>query len=524
MYPFNSYDAHEAPADGETPSETWARLYRKSMPARERAEINAALTMPEVYPTDGQNPDDVSGQTAFQSVGYRGMNNFVNVMANILFRTSKSFFRLVPSKKGIEQWQKAQGDVDIQDIEATLMQWEQEATDAWIRRGDHDKLIQALAHIGIIGQAVLWWDKPNDTFRVIPFQNYCIDRLSDGSIGTLIIAEQLRPIDLSKKLQDAILADGMKKLHDTVILYTRCQYQQNRKYLVEVSVDGEPVDPTFTKTYKPEALPFAAPFWSRVPEASYAISLADGLRGDLHKLNMLSAAQARGAVNLLNWRTLVNPGGITDIDEFNDTEPGEAVPGKPEDIAISSTGDPRIIELITSINDQIERRLSSAFLMEVGTFRQGERVTAEEVRRTVDALERQYTGIYAALSHHFQLPLARWLMDMAGLTLDDTLDAAIVTGLDALSRSTEAANLRMALLDLAGYASLPEGVLGRIKWEEVADAVGAGHGVNLRKFLIPEEEYQQQLQQQQAQQLAMQAAAQQAASQPIPGQEPQTGP
>lgn len=523
MYPFNTYQNLEAPADDEKPADTWTRLYRKSLPARERAEINAALTMPEVYPSEGQNPDDVSGQTAFQSVGYRGMNNFVNVMANILFRTSKSFFRLVPSKKGIEQWQKLQGDVDLQDMEATLMQWEQEATDAWIRRGDHDKLIQALAHIGVIGQAVLWWDKPNDTFRVIPFQNYCIDRLSDGSIGTLIIAEQLRPIDLSKKLQEAAMADGTKKLYDPVVLYTRCQYTQAGKYRVEVSIDDKPIDTSFTKTYKPDALPFAAPFWSRVPEASYAISLADGLRGDLHKLNMLSAAQARGAVNLLNWRTLVNPGGITDIDEFNDTEPGEAVPGKPEDIAISATGNPQIIELITAINDQIERRLSSAFLMEVGTFRQGERVTAEEVRRTVDALERQYTGIYAALSHHFQLPLARWLMDMAGLTLDDTLDAAIVTGLDALSRSTEAANLRMALMDLAGYASLPEGVLARLKWEEVADAVGAGYGVNLRKFLIPEEEFQQQQQQMQVQQAALQAAAQQASQPGYPEQE-QVGP
>lgn len=506
--------AEDTPAPGETPSETWARLYRHSTAARERAEFNAALTMPEVYPPQGQNPDDFSAQVAYQSIGYRGVNNFVNVLATVLFRTSRSFFRLLPTDKGIQSFIDRNPGASPETLQAVLISKEQQATEAWVQRGDHDKLVQALSHIAVIGQACLWWDKPNDTFRVVPFQNYCLERTSGGEINTLIIAERLRVVDLEAKLQKALLARPNTDLGTFVDLYTRCRLVAKEKYEVDISVDDLPVDPRFTKTYKANKLPFAVPFWSRVPEASYAISMVDGLRGDLHKLNLLEEGQAKGCINLLDWRVLVNPGGQTDIEDFETSTAGQAIPGKPEDIAISVQGDATVVQLISQINADIERRLAAAFLMENATFRSGDRVTAEEIRRTVEAVERQYTGIYAAMSHHFQKPLARWILEMADLELDDTLDLAIITGLDALGRAEEVAALRDALLDLAQFAQLPEPLQGRMKWQAITLAVGAGHGVDLSKFLIPEEEYQQQIQQQQMQQLQMQVAAQQALQPP----------
>lgn len=375
MIPYQTHTAYEEETPpGELPYETWTRLYRASSAARERAERNAALTMPEVYPPQGVSPDDFSGQTAYQSIGYRGMNNFVNTLATVLFRTSKSFFRLMPTEKGIKSFLEKNPGAKPENLQEVFMAWERQATEAWIRRGDHDKLVQALAHIGIIGQACLWWDKPNDSFRVVPFQNYCLERTAEGEIHTLIIAERLRIIDLAPRLQEVALRRPEASLDSHVSLYTRCRLVKKGRYEVDVAIDDQASDPAFTKRYKADSLPFAVPFWSRLPEASYAISMADGLQGDLNKLNILEQGQAEGCVNLLNWRVLVNPGGQTDIQDFEDSAPGQAVPGKAEDIAISVTGNPSIIQLITEINAGIERRLSAAFLMEQGTFRQGERV------------------------------------------------------------------------------------------------------------------------------------------------------
>lgn len=123
------------------------------------------------------------------------------------------------------------------------------------------------------------------------------------------------------------------------------------------------------------------------------------------------------------------------------------------------------------------------------------------------------------MAHHFQRPLARWIMDMAGLELDDTLDLAIVTGLDALGRAEEVSSLRDALMDLAVFTQLPEALQARLKWQSITASIGAGHGIDLAQYLIPEEEFQAQQQARQAQELQMQVAAQQAAQQP-----PQTEP
>lgn len=499
----------EEPPSEETPQDTWARLYRRSQPARERAQVNAALTIPEAYLPDGGLIDDHTGQVSYQSIGYRGVNNIVNVMANLLFRTSRSFFRLTPSKK----WLRNNPGADLASLDADLAAVEARATEAWVQRGDHDKLIQALIQVAVVGQAVLWFDKDTDVFRVVPFRNYCIDRLYDGSIGTLVIAEQLRVLDLRPDLQEPLLASGKAPMAP-VELYTRLTAQPGGKYLQEVSIDSNHPVPDLTRTFEADKLPFAAPFWSLPPEASYGISLVDGLRGDLHKLNVLAAAQTRGILNILDWRTLVNPGGLTDIEDFKETQPGDPIPGKPEDIAVSVTGDPKIVELITAVMDGIERRLAASFLVEQATFRSGERVTAEEVRRTVDSLERQYTGIYAAMAHHMQLPLARWILEMIDYSKDLSMDVTVVTGLDALSRATEADNLQRTLMTMAQLSTLPDDLRARMKQQEITTAIGAGYGVDMSKFLISEDEYRKQQEQLQQQQLAMQVAVQQATQPP----------
>lgn len=500
----------EEPHADEAPHDTWTRLYRRSQPARERAQANAALTIPEAYLPDGGLIDDHSGQVSYQSIGYRGVNNIVNVMANLLFRTSRSFFRLAPSK----EWLRKHPTADTAALEADMAAIESRATEAWVQRGDHDKLIQALIQVAVVGQAVLWFDKDQDVFRVVPFRNYCIDRLFDGSIGTLIIAEQLRVLDLREDLRQTLL-DAGKAPMAPVALYTRLMAQPDGKYLQEVSVDDGPVIPDLTQTFDKDKLPFATPFWSLPPEASYGISLVDGLRGDLHKLNILAATQTRGILNILDWRTLVNPGGLTDIEDFKESEPGDPIAGKPEDIAVSVTGDPKIVELITAVMADIERRLAAAFLVEQATFRTGERVTAEEVRRTVDSLERQYTGIYAAMAHHLQQPLARWILDMVDFSKDLSIDVTVVTGLDALSRATEADNLQRTLLTMAQLATLPDDLRARMKQQEITTAIGAGYGVDMSKFLIPEEEFQKQQEQLQQQQMAMQVAATNATQQNV---------
>lgn len=499
----------------ETPQDTWYRLKGLSTAVRERAEANSALTLPEVYPPDGESPDQLSNQTAYQSIGARGLSNLVNRVAVALFRPSTSFFRLRPTKKGAEEYLQANPRLTEADLDNSLAAMEKAAGDAWTQRGEHHKLIQALSHIFVIGQACLWFDKALDSLRVIPFAQYNIERTASGDIGTLVVAEELALRDLSKSLREQVeAAHPHYGPEDKVNLYTRWMTEDGKTYTQETSVEGQVPLEKFTKRMSKDKLPVAVPFWKLPDGASYALSLVDALTGDLVALNKLSEALVKGSVALLDYRMLVNPGGQTSVEDMESTGPGDYVPGLPGDIGVSTPGDAGALQYVAGLVADIERRLSSAFLLDQGVMRQGERVTATEVQATIQSLETQYAGMYAALAHHLQQPLARWIMDMHGLELDESLEVSIITGFDALSRANEVQNLQLALQTLAQMTQLPPQVIDRMRWETVAAFVGHGYGMDLKSFLVPEEEYQANIQRQQAQQLAMQVQAQQAVQQP----------
>lgn len=498
----------------ETPEETWNRLYPRSTEARDRAELNASLTLPEVYPPDGVNADQLSYQQSYQSIGNRGLNCFVNKVSVALFRPSTSFFRLRPTRKGQETFFQANPSATLSDLENALAAQEREAGASWTQRGEHHKIHQALSHIAITGQAVIWWDEDLDSLRVIPFAQYVLQRTATGKLDTLVIAEALTVKDLNHKLRELVLEDFAKNENTSVTLYTRVRRGLDGDYTVDIGVDNKVAPESFQRRYTALTLPFAVPYWKLMDGCSYAVSMVDGLCGDLATYAKLCEAMTLGSLALLDWRILVNPGGQTTIEDLKDTETGEAVPGLPTDIGLSTTGDPNALQYVQALSQVYERRLSAAFLLDQGVFREGERVTATEIQQTVNSLEAQYAGLYAALAHEFQAPLARWVVRHSGIELDDSLEVTIVTGFDSISRANDMSNLIQALTALGQLQQLPPTVVDRFNIESLAKKIGDGFGVDLSGVLLTEEEYQQKQQALQQQQLAMQVAAQQAVQQP----------
>ena len=89
----------------------------------------------------------------------------------------------------------------------------------------------------------------------------------------------------------------------------------------------------------------------------------------------------------------------------------------------------------------IEARLQYVFLLNSAVQRQGERVTAEEIRYVAGELEDTLGGIYSILSQELQLPLARILIDRLQQTkeidIPSDLSPRIVTGIEALGRGVD---------------------------------------------------------------------------------------
>ena len=147
-------------------------------------------------------------------------------------------------------------------------------------------------------------------------------------------------------------------------------------------------------------------------------------------------------------------------------------------------------------------------LLGASLIRQAERVTAEEIRLLANELETSLGGAYSRLAVDIQLPLALWLMDLIGLTMKGSgFTTTIVTGLDALSRTGDLEELKALFIDLAGLGALPEPLLARLKFDEIAKAFAAARRVNFDSFLKPEAQVQQEQQAQQQQAIQAQAAS-----------------
>lgn len=196
---------------------------------------------------------------------------------------------------------------------------------------------------------------------------------------------------------------------------------------------------------------------------------------------------------------MVNPGGQTSIDDLNDSENGDALPGLPADVAPVQGGNPNAITVAESIADKYERRVSRGFLMGSAVIRDAERVTQEEVRMTANELETAYGGVYSTLASSLQKPVAQWLFDAVGLKLDGAdFEVTIVTGLDALSRNGDLENFRLAMGDMASVVNVPPELAARMKWDEVGAFVGQGRNIDLSRFIMTDAEFSEKQQAQAA--------------------------
>ena len=119
-----------------------------------------------------------------------------------------------------------------------------------------------------------------------------------------------------------------------------------------------------------------------------------------------------------------------------------------------------------------------------------------------------------------QLPLARRELRNLDSVFKD-IHPVIVTGLESLSRNSELDNFRAFMQDMIILADVPDEVKEWMEFKDVIAMLGAGHGVDYKKFLrdpkVVEAEREKRMQQE-AQQVGMEEQAKVAAQPQVPPQ------
>lgn len=464
----------------------------------------AYWTIPSAFPRDftsiGSNEmkRNMPIENDYQSMGAILVNYLAAKLTKILFPITQSFFKINPSDQ-LNAIAKQVFAAKEDEIRSKLVDLENRACKQLYVNASYAQLIQALRYLIITGNCLI--KRLNGKTTIYSLHNYTVRRDNEGTVLDMILREQHTYGSLPVEIQSLVDTTN-KQEQDTVTVWTRIKRNvvdlgNGRKHVffeVSQQVDGKDVG---TPSKYPEHLcPFIPVVWNHVNGDSYGRGHVEDHAGDFAKLSDLSRALTIYEIDACKVINLVKPGAVIDIDSMNDAENGEWVQADPQAVAKHEGGDYAKIQQLIADLQIIYGRLSTAF-MYAGNTRDAERVTAEEIRQNAQEAEQALGGVYSQLSLGMHLPLSYILtqevepMFITGVVANE-FQLEVITGLNALGRSSEIQQLFLAIQELAAMVPALKQISQRFDTEQIVDMVLQSHGVNLNDVMLTPEELKQQ--------------------------------
>lgn len=466
-------------------------LKTKRAPFVERAKMFSRYTIPNLYPENGGQTDqgDSANTTGWQSFGSTCVNSITNKLVLTLFPPHQDFARLelTPRGKAI----LGADDANLVDEQESLINVQKQAMLEHERIAGRVGLGEALEHLTVGGSTCLYLPEDNDGKLI----NYPLDRFvnrrdKSGNLLELIIEESKSIDTFEPAVQAIIKASKNQKAKgnndDEVNLYTSAKLK-NGFYIVEQEVVGERIGNQYR--VKPENLPFIVLRWKSNYGEDYGRSLVEQHASDLHVIQLLSEAIAKGMILMADVKYLVKSGSVTDIDHLIESPTGEFVYGNIDDIGVLQLEKYADFTPIAQVLDKYERRVGESFMKNVQ--RDAERVTAYEVRKDALEMERSLGGAYSLLALTLQKPYFQLLLNRIDFDLPESIvNTVITTGIEALSRMGDADKFLQWTEAMMQAANLPPAVQERIKWGDFAKHTAGQISLEL-PYMMDEDEYRE---------------------------------
>jgi hypothetical protein len=474
-----------------------------------RAREAAALTIPALIP-----PVSNSGATAYptpyQALGARGVNNLASKLLLALFPPNSPFFKLSLDDGLLMQLSnnpsaKTQLESAFARIERSVMA-EIETT------GMRIKAFEALKHL-IVGGNVLVYLPPTGGMRVFPLSRYVCQRDPMGNILEIVVKEDVSPLTLPDEiLKEHGLLDAQTP-DKVVSLYTHITYDVDEGYRIAQELRGKIVRGS-QGNYKQDP-PWMALRWTSIENEDYGRGFVEEYLGDLKSYEGLSKAILDGAAAAARIIYLLRPNSVVNKRRLAAAPNGSIIEGNIEDINALQLDKYADFQTALQKSNQLDQSLSMSFMLNSAIQRNGERVTAEEIRYMAGELEDALGGVYSILSQEFQTPLVRNLIrSMARQSkippLPPSVRPSITTGMEALGRGQDLNKLNTFLQELGalGQAVGPEAIAQRINIGDAITRIATSLGIDTQGLIKSDEEVQAEMQQQQEMEMAQQIAPQ----------------
>lgn len=476
-------------------------------PYLKRARRAAELTVPSLFPKEG-----VSASTDFaepsQSLGARGVRNLASKLQMALFPVNAPFFKYTIDDMALETITQASGKRG--DVEKALNARERAVLDEMNGSLFRPITFEACRQLLIAGNYLLFIPKKGKP-RGFRINSYVVKRDAAGNILDIVVKETMArtalPDDIVAHLNATETTDEADR--DTKVdIYTHIAKDlDSDTYTVTQEVDDVELPTDYAGSYTKDNLPWLPLRFSYIESENYGRSFCDEYIGDLASLEALTKALRDGTIQGAKVVWMVHPNSTVSVRKLAAAENGDFVQGDHQSVIplqLNKAADFSVAERFIA---QLTERLSFAFLLNTAIQRNGERVTAEEIRYMAGELDQGLGGVYSLLSEEFQLPVAKlyelrmmFVRKVPPLPKEIT-NTAIVTGLDALGRGNDLNNLD-ALVAGATQVVGPDQVARYLNAGEYFKRRGAALGIDMAGLIRTDEEIQQADQQAQLMALA----------------------
>jgi hypothetical protein len=446
--------------------------------------LYALYTLPKLCTPSGykQNSDELSHD--FQAVGAQAVNHLANKIMLALFAPSRPFFRADPDKSIKDQL--ASLDMSEQDLEKVLADGEKQSVAELDRMALRPKLYEAVKQLIVLGNTLLCLE--DDTARVIGIKKYVVRRSMSGQVLELMIADRVMFDELEPEVQQHILSHTRVPEDREVTLYKWIKRDASGDYHLTQWVDTWRLPKKFDGKWPYDKMPYRVLTWDLSDDAHYGTGLVEDYKGDFAGLSALSQAQIKGAILSSEFRWLVNPAGMTKVEDMMASENGACLPGQKDDISLVESGKSGDLQITMNMSAEYVTRIGRGFLLGSAVTRDAERVTAEEIRLNANELETSLGGAYSRLAVDFQVPMAYWLLAKVGMNIRGKgITPRIVTGLEALSRNGDLDELKLWLTDVAQVSQIAQAI-PELKRTAILQGLAIPRRIDVSGYLETQEE------------------------------------
>lgn len=492
----------------ESLKKTYEKMVNDRQPYVDRGIECAKYTIPSLF-HDDTNDGNTAYTTPYQSIGSRGVNNLASKLLLAMLPPNEPFFRLSTSAEVNAELE--QQPTIRQQVEKELAKIERDIMKYIETHQIRITIAELLKVLVITGNGLLYLP-PQGGIKLYKLHNYVVQRDGIGNVIKIITREKIAFSALPDELKAGVAKGKDDVKEDTMIDIFTCvfrategdvfySYQEIEEEVVKGTENQYPVDST---PYIPVRL-------FKQDGEHYGRSYAEEYLGDLRQVESLSKSLGEFYAICANIILMVNPTGITSIRDLSKAKSGDFIVGRRDDVQALMIDKFADFQTANVGIKEIEGRLSFAFLLNSAVQRQGERVTAEEIRYVAGELEDTLGGVYSILAQELQLPLAKRLLNqqqaigaMAQLP-KGTVEPAITTGLEALGRGHDLNKIDMFLQYLQ---VLPPQIQQMIKPEGLLSSIANSLGLDTEGIVKTQEELQAEMQQQQQMALEQQVAPQ----------------